>query len=342
MHISNYDYDLKEAEISLHPPKIRGQSKLLVLNKNTKSITHTSYSKLVEFIKPNDLIILNDTKVFKARLIARSGNKRREFLLLEVHSHRYNTHRWKVLYRGKISIGEKYQVGKSSIIVSKIVGDGIAIISSSDSLIELSNKYGNVPLPPYIKRNATKKDVIRYQSVFAHKIGSVAAPTASLNFTNKLKEELQNKGVSIEHITLHVGLGTFLPIRTNNIKSHVMHSEYFDIPKQTVEAIQKAKKSKNKVIAIGTTVARTLEYASKDILSSKPRNLSGEADIFIYPNHHNFKVVDALLTNFHAPKTTVLMLVSAFAGWDNIKNSYAVAIQNNYKFLSYGDSMFIF
>ncbi|MCW1907763.1 MAG: tRNA preQ1(34) S-adenosylmethionine ribosyltransferase-isomerase QueA, partial [Candidatus Saccharibacteria bacterium] len=211
---------------------------------------------------------------------------------------------------------------------------------SQANLLELAEQTGKVPLPPYMHREATKEDAERYQTVFAHTPGSVAAPTASLNFTDELRQKLEAKGVIVTYLTLHVGLGTFMPIRTDNIEDHEMHSEYFEIPDATVSAINTARKAGHQITAIGTTVARTLEFAAADIIAGKSA-ISGEANIFIYPGY-SFKLVNCLLTNFHASKSTVLMLTAAFAGWDNLHAAYRTAIQEKYAFLSYGDSMLIY
>jgi len=215
----------------------------------------------------------------------------------------------------------------------------LAIIRSDHDLLELTESCGEVPLPPYMHRDATTEDIERYQTVWAKECGSVAAPTASLNMTDTILETLRVKGVQIIYLTLHVGLGTFLPIRTDNIEDHHMHQEYFEIPAETVLAIQQAKSTGKRVIALGTTVARTLEY-SFDMLNQAPSDHSGEADIFIYPGYR-FKVIDGLMTNYHAPKSTVLMLTAAFAGWDKLLPAYNHAIAEKYHFFSYGDSMLI-
>ena len=219
---------------------------------------------------------------------------------------------------------------RERILINHILGNGIAEVESDTSLAELAEKYGTVPLPPYLHRDATEDDKKRYQTVWAKNMGSAAAPTASLNMTEELLERLRKKGVIIKYLTLHVGLGTFLPMRTDKVEDHHMHSEWFNIPEDTLSAIKSAKR----VVAVGTTVARTLEYYGKT------GKTSGEDDIFIYPGFE-FKVIDALLTNFHAPKSTVLMLASAFAGWEHLHNAYDHAVAEKYNFLSYGDSMLI-
>lgn len=340
MRVSDFTYELPEELIAQHPPKLRGTSRLLVLNSRTGEIEHRRYNDMVEYLNPGDVVVLNNTKVIKARLIAsNSKNQLRELLLLEDH-HNTNFNRRKVLYRGKIHAGEQLNVSGTIVTVETVLDGGIAEVSSSSNLLDLAEKAGSVPLPPYMHREATKEDTKRYQTVFAKDPGSVAAPTASLNFTEALRQRLQDKGVLIAYLTLHVGLGTFLPIRTDEIEKHAMHSEYFEIPAETVSSIQNAQQNRCKIVAIGTTVARTLEFAHDQILNKKPADSSGEANIFIYPGYQ-FKVIDQLLTNFHAPKTTVLMLAAAFAGWDNLERTYKEAIKENYAFLSYGDSTLI-
>lgn len=339
MKVSDFTYDLPENLIALNPPIERGTSRLLVLNKMRGEITHRHYNDFVDYIQPGDVVVLNDTKVIKARLVATNAKgQTRELLLLEDH-HNTDFTRRKVLYRGKIHDGEILEVNGTVVTVETVLDGGIAEVSAPINLLDLAEKAGTVPLPPYMHRDATKEDTERYQTVFAREPGSVAAPTASLNFTDELQAKIIAKGGKIAYLTLHVGLGTFLPIRTDDIEGHKMHSEYFEIPTDTVAAIQQAKKSGNKVFAVGTTVARTLEYTAEK-LQTQHEQISGEADIFIYPGY-KFKMVDCLLTNFHAPKSTVLMLAAAFAGWQNLEHAYQEAIKENYAFLSYGDSMLI-
>lgn len=340
MHTDDFNYELPSSKIALFPPKLRGKSKLLVVNRQTGEIKHNRYEDLYKFLNPGDLVILNKTKVFPARLTVKNKDKKREFLLLERHSRTLDTHNWKVIYKGNIRPKEVYNLANAEIIVNKVLSEGLAIISSTVDLLKLSEEHGKTPIPPYLHRNATKNDSIRYQTEFADTTGSVAAPTASLNFTLGLKEKLIKQNTNVAYITLHVGLGTFLPIRTNSLEKHIMHSEYFEIPPSTQHAIQQAKKNGNKVLAVGTTVTRALEYAQKEILRMQTKEISGEADIFIYPGY-SFKIVDSLLTNFHAPKSTVLMMASAFAGQNNLQKAYKSALRNDYKFLSYGDSMLI-
>jgi S-adenosylmethionine:tRNA ribosyltransferase-isomerase len=341
MRVSDFNYELPKPLIAQHPPKTRGTSRLLVMDKHSGQIEHSRYTALVDFLSPGDVVVMNNTKVIKARLTATNSNGQvRELFLLEDH-HTMDTHRRKVLYHGKIHANEELSVSDTAIKVDEVLGGGIARISSKTSLLDLAEQVGSVPLPPYMHRDPTKEDIERYQTVFAKEPGSVAAPTASLNFTKEMEQSLAAKGIKTVYLTLHVGLGTFLPIRVDEISEHTMHSEYFEIPKQTIQTIQHAKQNSGKIVALGTTVARTLEFTHRQILDDAPVDISGEADIFIYPGY-NFNIVDALLTNFHAPKTTVLMLAAAFAGWQNLECAYKEAIKENYAFLSYGDSMMIY
>ena len=340
MKLSDYNYELPDSLIVDVPPKIRGTSRLLVLSRQTGAISDKKYSDIAEFLNDGDILVLNDTRVIKARLrVFKENGAQREIVVLEKHSFDDDWHRHRVLYRRKLNIGDRLTVGNANLIVEEIQGDGLAIIRSDQDLLELTENYGEVPLPPYMHRNATPMDVSRYQTIWANEKGSVAAPTASLNMTDDILDSLRRKGVKIVYITLHVGLGTFMPIRTDLVEDHHMHQEHFDIPKSTVTSIQSAKESGGRVIALGTTVARTLEYAH-DQISLEPADISGEADIFIYPGY-KFKMIDGLLTNYHAPKSTVLMLTAAFVGWDRLLPAYNHAIAEKYHFFSYGDSMLI-
>jgi S-adenosylmethionine:tRNA ribosyltransferase-isomerase len=340
MKISDYNYELPKERIAQHPPKKRGDAKLLVLDKNTGKIEDKKYADVLEYLNPGDVVVLNNTKVIKARLEALGGDgKKYEILLTEKHGQAEDKYHHKAMYRGKLVEGMDLAIDKYNVRVIGVYDDGTALLESTTDFMEIAKSLGHVPLPPYMKREDTKEDVERYQTEFAKSEGSVAAPTASLNFTDKLIDKLKAKGIEVCYLTLHVGLGTFMPIRTDDIKKHKMHSEWFSIPNSTVETINNVKKSGNKVLAVGTTVARTLEYASVQI-NSNQENIEGEADIFIYPGYE-FKIVDMLLTNFHTPKSTVLMLAGAFAGWENLQKAYEHAIHQKYNFLSYGDSMLI-
>lgn len=360
MNISDYNYDLPEERIAKFPPQERGSTRLLVLDRHTGALEDSYYRHLDQFLRAGDLLILNDTRVMQSRLFCElPDGRKRELVVLEKHGDEPQ----RVMYRGKLHEGDRLTVhprtasptpvatdpehssslrqspdslgsDSSSVIITKILGNGIAEVESATSLNELAEQYGEVPLPPYLHRDANEDDKKRYQTVFAKRMGSAAAPTASLNMTEDLLNRLRQKGVIVKYLTLHVGLGTFLPIRTDKIEDHKMHSEWFRIPDDTLQAIIDAKSHNSRVIALGTTVARTLEYYGQT------GKTEGEDDIFIYPGYE-FKIIDALITNFHAPKSTVLMLASAFAGWDYLKHAYNHAIELEYDFLSYGDSMFI-
>lgn len=341
MHVSNFNYDLPKSLIAKYPPKVRGSSRLLVLNRQTNEIIDDKYANVIDYFQTGDVLVLNDTKVIKARLQAkRTDGALREIIILEKHSFDHDWYRHQVLYHGKLRENDELRINSAKLVVKKILGNGVAIVHSDQDLLKLVANYGKTPLPPYLHRQATVADEKRYQTVWAKDAGSVAAPTASLNMTETVIERLRQKGVKVVYLTLHVGLGTFLPIRTNNIEEHHMHQEYFQIPRQTIQELQTAHKMNKKIIALGTTVARTLEYAHEQIFVGEPKNITGEADIFIYPGYE-FKTIDALLTNYHAPKSTVLMLTAAFAGWDKLLLAYQHAIQEKYHFLSYGDSMLI-
>ncbi len=339
MLVSDYNYNLPDENIAKHPPKVRGTTRLLVLNRKTGDVTDSHYADLADFLEPGDLVILNDTRVMRARVFAElPGGYKRELVVLEKHKADLNS----VMYHGKLRAGDVLTVlttrdgeqTEDTVTIREILGNGTATVSSSRPLANIVEDHGTVPLPPYLHRDADPDDIKRYQTVWAKELGSAAAPTASLNMTEDLMTKLKDKGINIEYLTLHVGLGTFLPIRSDKVEEHHMHSEWFHIPEKTIKAIEETKKSGHKVVAVGTTVTRTLEFWAK---SGKTE---GEDDIFIYPGFE-FQVVDALLTNFHAPKSTVLMLASAFAGWDKLKPAYDHAVESGYQLLSYGDSMLI-
>jgi len=332
LKVKDFDYGLPEGAIANEPAEERGGSRLLVLDRASGEMVDARYSDLSEFLREGDLLVLNDTRVMKARMKARKADGREmEIVVLEKHGEDVSH---KVLYRGKLAEGEELMLGKNQLVVEEVLGGGVAVVSSEVDLLKLAEEYGVVPLPPYIKREADERDVERYQTVFARETGSAAAPTASLNMTEDILASCTGVGVRQSYITLHVGLGTFLPMRTEVVEEHKMHSEYFEIPEETVRAVREAKAGGGRVVAVGTTVARTLEYWGKT------GKVAGENDIFIYPGY-KFGVVDVMLTNFHAPRSTVLMMASAFAGTENLRAAYEHALVAGYKFLSYGDSMLI-
>ncbi|NTW54024.1 MAG: tRNA preQ1(34) S-adenosylmethionine ribosyltransferase-isomerase QueA [Chlorobaculum sp.] len=339
MKVSDFDYTLPEERIATYPPEERGSTRLIVLDRAAQSITHSAYAAQHEQLRPGDLLVLNNSKVIRARLIAHKPTGARiELMLLEKHEGVQNL----ALYRGRLRAGDRLLAHGAELVVEALPSDGIARLScATASLAALFEAHGSVPIPPYLKRDAEELDRERYQTVFAELPGSVAAPTASLNLTDELLDKIRAKGVEIAHVTLHVGLGTFLPIRAESFEEHVMHREFYNIPASTARKIGAVKATGGRVVAVGTTVTRALEHAAPRLLDSDfTQEVSGEADIFIYPGY-TFKIIDALLTNFHAPRSTVLMLTAAFAGTELLKRAYQQALDNNYKFLSYGDSMFI-
>lgn len=341
MRLSDFYYEIPDELIADEPVAVRGTSRLLVLDSNTGDIADRNYAEVVDYLHKGDTLVINDTKVIKARLIARkkSGGAR-ELVLVEKHGKVDDWHRHRVLYRRRLKSGDELVIGSDTVHVEEVIGDGIAIIRSERDLLDIADEHGSVPLPPYMRREATQNDTERYQTVWAREKGSVAAPTASLNMTEATLAALRDKGVTIAYATLHVGLGTFLPIRVEDVTKHTMHKEYFEVPAATVEIIQNTKRNGGRVVALGTTITRTLEYCHDALMRGPIEDITGEADIFMYPGYE-FKVIDGLLTNFHAPESTVLMLTAAFAGWDKLKPAYEHAVIQKYQFFSYGDSMLI-
>jgi S-adenosylmethionine:tRNA ribosyltransferase-isomerase len=342
LQLTDFHYDVPEELIATQPPVVRGEARLLVLHRADGSIEDRHYSDIAELMQPGDTLVINDTKVIKARFITHkvNGGGARELVLVEKHGSRDDWHRHSVIYRRRLKPGDELRIGEATLIVEELSGNGIAVVKSDRDLLEIAEAYGSVPLPPYMNRSATAADVERYQTVFAKEQGSVAAPTASLNMTTRTLDALQTKGINIAYATLHVGLGTFLPIRVADVTTHKMHKEYFSIPQETVDVLQQTRKAGKRIVALGTTITRTLEYAHDNIFSQAPHIIQGEADIFMYPGYR-FKTIDALITNYHMPESTVLMLTAAFAGWDKLKPAYEHAIAERYHFFSYGDSMLI-
>ena len=339
--IAPFEYELLNEQIAQYPPEVRGQSRLLVVNRSDDSLLDRTYQDCLDYMSPGDVLVLNDTRVIPARLVAiKQSGAERELFLSERHNGQLLSLTARVVYRGSLRAGDILRVGDESIEVIEILGNGEAMIRAAVPPIILAERFGHTPLPPYIKRDDTEDDKERYQAVFARNNGSVAAPTASLNLTPALLKRIRAKGVIIVKLTLHVGRGTFLPIRADSVESHVMHQEYYSIPKSTLQAIRLARSSGHRIIAIGTTVTRALEHAAAAILGHAIGPVQAEADIFIYPGYE-FKVVDRLLTNFHAPDSTVLQLAAAFAGVKLLEQAYHHALSSDYRFLSYGDSMMI-
>ena len=337
MKLQDYDFSLPEELISKKPPHKRGSSRLLVLN---KELEDAMVKDFVEYLNPGDLLVLNDTKVLKARLDTRKPTGGFVEVLIErllndkcaLAQTRSNR---------KILKGDFVKVEGSSIEIKILDKEGpLFKIQFSEEPKEVLDIYGKVPLPPYIKRMADKQDEARYQTVYANndKENSVAAPTAGLHFTKAQLKEIKEKGVEIVHITLDIGLGTFAPIRIEEVKNHVMHSERVSVDKEVADKINKVVNSDSRVIAVGTTVLRCLESIFTKFNKLKP--YEGETDLFIYPGH-KFGIVDSLLTNFHLPKSSLFLLVCAFGGTQDLKSAYRHAVEQNYKFFSYGDAMLI-
>lgn len=340
MKTSDFYYDLPEELIAQDPLEDRSASRLLVLNKETGEIVHTIFKNIKNYLRKGDCLVLNDTKVIPARLIGekeQSGGKI-EFLLLK----KISLDTWEIIVKPgkKAREGARVSFGGGLLTaeVEKVLPDGNRIVKFFyDGVFEnVLDKLGQMPLPPYITH--TLKDKNRYQTVYAKNNGSAAAPTAGLHFTKELLEEISKMGVSIAYLTLHVGLGTFRPVKVDDVENHVMHSEYYNIDEKNAEIINNAKKNGGRIISVGTTSTRVLETVADETGFVKAK--SGETKIFIYPPY-KYKIVDALITNFHLPESTLLMLVSALAGKDNIDRAYKQAVEMKYRFFSFGDAMFI-
>jgi len=340
VNLNDFDYYLPEELIAQTPLKERSSSRLLVLNKNNGEVQHHHFTDIVSFLESGDTLVLNDTKVIPARLI---GVKEETGAVIEVLLLKnLEDDKWEALTKPakRVKVGSIISFGdgllKCKCIEERDEGIRLFELVYDGILYEILDELGTMPLPPYIHEKLEEQD--RYQTVYAKNIGSAAAPTAGLHFTKKLMSELKNKGVNICYVTLHVGLGTFRPVNVENILEHHMHSEYYEINEETCNIINDTKKRGNRVVAVGTTTVRTLETVMNKHGELKP--CMGNTDIFIYPGYE-FKIVDNLITNFHLPKSTLIMLISALAGRENVLSAYRVAVENKYRFFSFGDSMFI-
>lgn len=340
MKTSDFDFYLPEELIAQHPLEKRDYSKLMVLDKETGKIEHKHFYNVIEYLNQGDTLVLNNTRVMPARLIgekAESGGKI-EFLLLK----RIEGDKWECLAKpGKrAKIGTEFVFGKGKLKckVVDIVEEGNRIIEFSyDGIFEqVLDELGEMPLPPYITERLDDRE--RYQTVYSKEQGSAAAPTAGLHFTKELLEEVKKKGVNIAYVTLHVGLGTFRPVKVDDVNEHVMHSEFYNLEEEDAKIINDTKKRGNKIISVGTTSTRTLETIGDENGFVKAQN--GWTNIFIYPGYE-FKVVDKLITNFHLPESTLIMLVSALSGKEKVMNAYNEAVKERYRFFSFGDSMII-
>lgn len=340
MKKEDFYFDLPEELIAQDPLEDRSGSRLLVLNKETGEIAHHVFRDVIDYLNPGDCLVINDTKVIPARLIgSKVGTDAKiEILLLK----RRENDVWETLVKPgkKAKPGTKIQFGGGLLTgeVIDVVEEGNRLIQFTyDGIFEeILDQLGQMPLPPYITHQL--KDKNRYQTVYAKHSGSAAAPTAGLHFTPELLEEIQKKGVQIAHVTLHVGLGTFRPVKVENIMEHHMHSEFYQIEASEAEKINRAKEEGHRVICVGTTSCRTVESAAGD--DGKLRECSGWTDIFIYPGY-KFKILDCLITNFHLPESTLIMLVSALAGREHVLGAYEEAVKEKYRFFSFGDAMLI-
>ncbi|MCI2947709.1 S-adenosylmethionine:tRNA ribosyltransferase-isomerase [Staphylococcus caledonicus] len=340
MNVEEFDYDLPESLIAQTPLKDRDHSRLLVLGRQSGEIDHKHFTDIIDYFNPGDTLVLNDTRVMPARLfgLKEETGAKVEMLMLA----RIEGNDWEVLLKPakRIKIGNRLSFGEGKIIAECIdeleQGGRIMRLHYEGILEERLDELGEMPLPPYIKERLDDPD--RYQTVYAKENGSAAAPTAGLHFTDDLLEKIKAKGVNIAFITLHVGLGTFRPVSVDNIDDHQMHSEYYQMTQQTADLLNQTKEQGHRIISVGTTSTRTLETIRRDY--DKFVAVSGWTDIFIYPGFE-YKAIDGLITNFHLPKSTLVMLVSAFSSRENILNAYNKAVELKYRFFSFGDAMLI-
>ena len=340
MKVSDFNYNLPQELIAQVPIKNRDESRLMVLDKKNKTIEHKIFKDIINYLKPGDCLVRNNTKVIPARLygIKEETGINVEFLLLN----RIEGDYWEVMVRPgrRLKEGTKVIFGNGILqaeILEIMNGGNRKVKFTYDGIFnEILDKIGLMPLPPYIHEKLKEKD--RYQTVYAKYEGSAAAPTAGLHFTNELLEEIRQKGIDIANVTLHVGIGTFRPVKEENVEEHAMHTEHFYIKQEDVEKINKAKKEGHRIIAVGTTSCRVLESIADENGYVKP--IEADTGIFIYPGY-KFKCIDGLITNFHLPESTLIMLVSALAGKDYIMHAYEEAVKEKYRFFSFGDAMFI-
>ncbi len=339
MHLNDFDFDLPEELIALYPPENRTDSRLLHLDKTSGAISHLQFPDLLDLINPDDLMVFNNTRVIAARIFGRKETGGQIEILLE-----------RVLdqYRALAQIRASKSPKEGTLVLiptpdgdssARVEGreDDFFVLRFSEPVIAVSARAGHMPLPPYIKREDDASDYERYQTVYGEKEGAVAAPTAGLHFDDAFLSEIKKKGIDLAWVTLHVGAGTFQPVRTDVIEEHKMHAEYLEVSQQVCNQVNACRQRGGRVIAVGTTSVRSLETASQ---SGEIQPYSGDTRIFIYPGYE-FKSVDALVTNFHLPESTLIMLVSAFAGREEILHAYKEAVKEKYRFFSYGDAMFL-
>ncbi len=338
MLIEEFNFDLPQHLIAQTPLQKRDSSRLLVLNKNTKSFSDKKFTDFVDLLNSNDLLIFNDTRVIKARLFGKKITGGKVEIMIEriINNHHALAH---LKTSKKILDGNIFEINKDVVIKVIKKENNLFYIEFNSNLssYNILEKYGHIPLPPYIERSANLSDENRYQTIYAKESGAVASPTAGLHFTDEIFKALDDKKIKYSFLTLHVGAGTFQPVRENDLDHHQMHSESFNVPEKTIQMINDAKLHNGRIVAIGTTVLRALEskFSEKTIQAGFK-----ETSIFIKPGY-TFKIVDALLTNFHLPKSTLFILVSAFSGSDTMKKLYQHAIKHEYRFFSYGDATFI-
>ena len=347
--IEDYHYHLPEHLIAQQPLQERDHSRLLVMDRSTGALSHQVFHELEACLSPSDVLVVNNTQVIPGRMVGKKESGGRiEALILNYASGMQSAEN-KNQFDCMLKSSKRTRIGARLYFSEGVTAQ---VLERHDSIYRLSfscegdfrsilNRIGQTPLPPYIKRDGvqtTQEDRAAYQTVYASEKGAIAAPTAGLHFTETLMRRLEDKGVTLAPITLHVGYGTFSPVRVTDIRTHRMHSEWFSIPEKTAETISRARQEGRRVVAVGTTSVRTLEFAMGEDNTMRPT--TGPCDLFIYPGYR-FRVVDAMITNFHLPKSTLLMLVSAFAGRDNILAAYQTAIKEKYRFFSYGDAMLI-
>ena len=339
MKTSDFFYNLPEEQIAQVPVEPRDTSRMMVLHRDNDQIEHRHFYDIIDYLEEGDFLIANDSRVIPARIygVKDDTGAKVEFLL----PRQLENNRWETLVKPgrKAKIGTRFTFGDGLLKaeVVDIIDDGNRIVelSCEDNIYAALDKIGQMPLPPYI--TAKLEDKERYQTVYSHELGSAAAPTAGLHFTTELMDKIRAKGVNIGYVTLHVGLGTFRPVKVDDVTQHKMHSEHYELPQETVDMIQNAKKNGKRVIAVGTTTCRTLESVAAN---GELRACEGFTDIFIYPGFE-FKVLDGLITNFHLPESTLIMLVSAFYGYEKTMRAYEIAVKEKYRFFSFGDSMAI-
>ncbi len=337
---SEYYFDLPESLIAQTPVEPRDSSRLMCLNRQTGEIAHHHFRDLTNLLKPGDLLVVNDSRVLPARLYGQKEDTgaNMEFLLLEQKEQK----KWEVMVKPgrRAKIGSRFVFGdgllRAEVLDVLEGGNRLVEFECEGNIFSVLDQIGQMPLPPYITEKLQDKE--RYQTVYSHELGSAAAPTAGLHFTKELMANLEKMGVKIAYVTLHVGLGTFRPVKEENILDHKMHSEHYHLPQETADLINETKKNGGRVIAVGTTSCRTLESVAT--FYGEVKEAEGWTNIFIYPSYE-FKVLDGLITNFHLPESTLIMLVSAFAGYDHVMNAYHTAVEEKYRFFSFGDAMLI-